>query len=145
MKHLREALLVTLDGFPDDIKVVAPTERVAQDEYYREILTSKICVSPFGYGEICWRDFEAILCGCLVIKPDMSHIKTCPDIFIPYKTYIPVEWDYSDLEAQCRSILGNDDLRNQIVENAKRKLFDFYENEIFVDIVAGLLSKVERA
>jgi len=27
---------------------------------------SKICISPFGYGEICWRDFEAIIFGCLL-------------------------------------------------------------------------------
>ena len=39
---------------------------------------SRICISPFGYGEICWRDFEAILCGCLVVKPDMSHVETNP-------------------------------------------------------------------
>lgn len=53
---------------------------VPAKQYYREIRDSKICVSPFGYGEICYRDFEAAALGCLLIKPAMDHLRTEPDI-----------------------------------------------------------------
>ena len=31
-------------------------------------------MSPFGFGEICYRDFEAMLNGACLIKPDVSHL-----------------------------------------------------------------------
>ena len=31
-------------------------------------------LSPFGWGEICYRDFEAALNGMLLIKPDMNTL-----------------------------------------------------------------------
>ena len=37
---------------------------------------SKIGLSPFGMGELCYRDLELIQHGCLLIKPDMSKVIT---------------------------------------------------------------------
>ena len=34
--------------------------------------------------------------GCVLIKPDMSHLETWPDFYIPNLTYIPFKWDLSD-------------------------------------------------
>lgn len=70
---------------------------IKQRQYMRELRESKLCFSPFGYGEVCWRDYEAVFAGALLIKPDMSHIETAPDIFRAYETYVPVAWDFSDL------------------------------------------------
>ena len=39
---------------------------------------SKLCFSPFGYGEVCWRDFEAMSTGAVLVKPDMSHLQARP-------------------------------------------------------------------
>ena len=94
------------------------SKRVSQKDYYDELLKSKICVSPFGYGELCWRDFEAVICRALLIKPDVRHIKTWPNIFIPYKTYIPVEHDYKDLVEKCEYYLNNKEERLKIVNDA---------------------------
>jgi hypothetical protein len=71
--------------------------RISRQEYIRELASSKICFSPFGYGEVCWRDYEAVLTGALLVKPDMAHMDTNPDIFRPFETYVPVRWDLSDL------------------------------------------------
>lgn len=103
-------------------QVFAPQQRIAEAEFYGNMLRSRICVSPFGYGEICWRDFEAICCGCLLIKPDMSHVKTAPDLFIPGVTYVPVRWDYSDLEEKCAYFLERDRERRTIAQNAAQAL-----------------------
>ena len=42
-----------------------------------------------------------------MIKPDMKHIKTWPNIYIPMDTYIPCRWDFSDLEEKVRWALKN--------------------------------------
>lgn len=78
---------------------------VGHRDYLRELCFFKALLQPFGFGEVCWRHYEAVMCGSLLIKPDMCHVETDPDIYRPYETYIPVQWDFSDLEerilAQC--------------------------------------------
>ncbi|NEQ98555.1 MAG: hypothetical protein F6K30_17845, partial [Cyanothece sp. SIO2G6] len=44
-------------------KILSENARVPYHKYINELAHSKLCISPFGYGEICWRDFEAILAG----------------------------------------------------------------------------------
>jgi hypothetical protein len=70
--------------------------KVSLNDYNKELRDSKMTFSPFGFGEICFRDFEAIINHSLLIKPNMDHISTWPDVYINNKTYIPVSWDGSD-------------------------------------------------
>ena len=93
--------------------------------FLRELRNSKICFSPFGYGEVCWRDYEAILCGAVLLKQDMSHVATEPDIFRPSETYVPVKWDLSDFEEQVRWLLSDASARQRIARNAYEVLQDY--------------------
>jgi hypothetical protein len=103
---------------------VAHAGIVARKQYLKELAQSKVVFSPFGYGEICWRDFEAIANGAVLVKPDMGHIDADPDIYIPDVTYIPVKWDFSDLEQRIRGILADGRRRHQIADNAFTVLHD---------------------
>lgn len=142
MYYLRKDIEPALKRLQKSCRVIAPKARVSADEYYEEMLKSKICISPFGYGEICWRDFEGIICGCLVIKPDMGHVETNPDIFTPYQTYVPVRWDYSDLEEKCAYYLAHEDERERIVVNAFNVLDEFYKNCVFMSSFNKLLQRL---
>ena len=132
LHYLRKDIEPSLTRLQDTYKVIIPRKRVDREEYYREMLNSKICLSPFGFGEICWRDFEAVICGCLLVKPDMSHIETTPNIFRAYETYVPVRWDYSDVYEQCSYYLKHTDERERIVAAAFNALNTFYQNQEFV-------------
>ena len=94
------------------------TGMVPQNRYYRELKDSKIVLSPFGWGEVCFRDFEAILAGALLFKPDMSHLDTWPNVYIPHETYIPIAWDGSDLLEQTERYLCDEKERKRISSNA---------------------------
>jgi hypothetical protein len=122
-------------------KVVLPDQRVDQKTYYEEMRSSKICVSPFGYGELCWRDFETVLMGSLLIKPDMSHVRTEPNIFIPGETYVPVRWDYSDLAEVCARYLADDEERNRITAKAYRVLSEYYSHAGVLKCFSKLLAQ----
>lgn len=65
--------------------------------YLDELRRCQTVISPFGYGEICFRDFEAFVVGAALIKPSVEHLTTFPEIFIPGETYLPCRWDQSDL------------------------------------------------
>lgn len=84
-----------------------PKVKVSQKEYDEEIRDSKTILSPFGWGEICTRDFEAFKNGALLIKPDMSHLRTFPDYYQDGKTFVSINWDFSDLEEKLNSVLSN--------------------------------------
>jgi hypothetical protein len=102
------------------------TGLVPQNAYYNELLNSKIVLSPFGWGEVCFRDFEALISGALLLKPDMSHLKTFPDVYIPYETYIPLDWDAGDLKEKAAYYLENHGERKRICEQA----FEQYRAEL---------------
>lgn len=114
-------------------------------EYLRELYASKLCFSPFGFGEVCWRDYEAVMCGAVLIKPDMGHVETKPDIFVPYETYVPVRWDFSDLEEKVTHYLSNEQERMRIAENAYGVLQKYAVSNGFVEHVKTVLAKARQS
>ncbi|MCR9258136.1 MAG: glycosyltransferase [Pseudomonadaceae bacterium] len=98
--------------------VIVSDQLIPSSMYWDELRKSKACVSPFGYGEVCWRDFEAIAAGAVLIKPDMGHLETQPDIYQPYETYVPVRWDWKDLAEKVHWVLESEERRSKIVVRA---------------------------
>ncbi len=121
--------------------VVLPDTRVDAATYYREMRSSRICVSPFGYGELCWRDFETIVMGSLLVKPDMAHIRTEPDLFEAGVTYAPVRWDFSDLAEVCAHYLADTEARLRITRNAYERLVKYYRSNAVLDRFRALLTQ----
>lgn len=80
-------------------------KRVNSRKYHEELRQSVVTISPFGLGELCYRDFEAFINGSLLFKPSMSHIITYPDLYIENKSYIAHKWDFSDFEEKLEDIL----------------------------------------
>jgi hypothetical protein len=112
----RTLFLNLIHGFKRDDLFL--TGMVSQKQYYSELKFSKIALSPFGWGEVCFRDFEAILAGALLFKPDMSHLITWPDVYIPYETYVPLKWDGSDLLERSEHYINDEKERKRITGNA---------------------------
>ena len=61
--------------------------RIGRKNYLSELSKSKISVSPFGWGEIAYRDFETFLHKSILLKPSMSHISTWPKLYQENKDY----------------------------------------------------------
>jgi len=95
-------------------------------EFFEVMKRSKIGLSPFGMGELCYRDLELIQWGCLLIKPDMSKVITEPDFFKPMETYIPVKPDWSDLNETIEKVLGNFQNYQYIIDNVRKKVVEMY-------------------
>lgn len=113
---------------------------VHQAQFLAELRHSKLCLSPFGYGEVCWRDYEAVLSGAVLVKPDMGHIVTDPDIFIPWETYAPVAWDLSDLPDVLQRLLSDAPLRERLTTQAFQTLRTWLTSDRFARQMAPLLA-----
>jgi hypothetical protein len=96
------------------------TSRIPLEKYFEEMRNSQISLSPFGVGEFCYRDYETIICGAALLKPDMSHLETWPNLYQENKTYIPHKWDLSDLNEKIDYLLENSESRTAIAENAQQ-------------------------
>jgi hypothetical protein len=105
------------------------TKPLGKKEYIKEIRNSKIGVSPFGGGEVCFRDFEIVLCGALLFKPSMEHLITYPDIYRENETYISFKWDFSDFTEKIDNLCSNPSFTTEISFNAQKKYGQFFTEE----------------
>lgn len=121
------------------IRLTSP-DRVDRRLFLDELRQSKLCWSPFGYGELCWRDLEAIMAGSVLVKPNMSHLATAPDLYHPGETYLPVEWDFSDLEDVVRGALADPARLERISANAFAIAHDYLASERFVTDMGDILN-----
>lgn len=97
---------------------IASGTGISRNLFMTELRRAKICFSPFGYGELCWRDIEAIAAGAVLLKPDMSHLRTLPDLYRDDETYVACRWDFSDLEEKVRELLADESRRARIAQAA---------------------------
>jgi hypothetical protein len=117
-------------------------DRVPLSEFNRELREVKGVLSPFGWGEVCFRDFEAVLNNSVLIKPSMDHVETWPDIYRPNQSYIKVDWDAKDLVDRSEAILADDARRTAMAACARDIFFDAYDS--LQDRVDMLLGEFDR-
>ena len=92
------------------------------NNFYKILSETKILLSLFGWGEVCYKEFEATVCGCSFIAPEMSNILTWPNIYKKNATYIPVDWNLNNLNSVLNMLIRNDDLRYKLVINAQNEI-----------------------
>lgn len=115
---------------------------VSRRAFLHELRHTKMVFSPFGYGELCWRDIEGILCGAVVLKQDMGHLETRPGLFRPWETYVPVAWDFSDLAGHVARLRHDTSLRMRIAVQAWQAARSYLETELPMDVETILMGKV---
>ncbi|ADY51392.1 hypothetical protein Pedsa_0820 [Pseudopedobacter saltans DSM 12145] len=130
LECLEDTLLVAVKGKP-----------VAKRQYWKELRNSKLCVSPYGWGEICYRDFEAFISGSLLVKPSMEHLETYPNVFLPHQTYIPLNWDLDQLSEKLEDIIRQPQKYQEIaMEGQKIYKEVIYNSQEFIDHIKKIVS-----
>lgn len=120
--------------------------KISRKNYYEELLKSKISISPFGWGEIAYRDYESFISKTLLLKPNLDHMLTWPNLFIKNETYIDFNWNFDNLNAKIEMILDNYNHYQSVVENAydTYKKFTYNKNahKIFINHFSKLVKSV---
>lgn len=127
-----------------DLNIVSEG-KVSLAQFMTELSHAKLCFSPFGYGELCWRDFEAMLAGSVLIKQDMSHILTAPDIFHDRETYFAVRWDLGDLEETIRDALARPAQLRTMAQTARAMITRYLAGPALEQLVERLISAPPRS
>ena len=96
-----------------------PTKKLNRIEYFLEMCSSRIVLSPFGYGEITLKDFETFLCGAVLVKPDMDFLETWPDFYQKDITYAPISWNIDNVIDTLEDLLAKDKKRLMIAHEGQ--------------------------
>ena len=97
--------------------------------YFEELHNTDAVLSPFGYGEPCFRDIEAFIAGSAMIKPDMDHIETWPDIYRDQETYISIPWEIEKWKDTIPEILDDHKLLYEVAKNGQEMYKKIWEKE----------------
>lgn len=76
---------------------------LAAGDYAALMRRARVCVSPWGWGETAFRDYEAMYAGCVLIKPLTDFVETYPPI--DTRHYVPCAVDFSDLQEKVDHVL----------------------------------------
>lgn len=100
---------------------VVDSKSLAREKYDSLTRLAKAVVSPWGNGELCHRDFDAMWCGAVVIKPASDHLRTDPMLFKDGVTYFACRPDFSDLREVMQRVTDEwDGLRTMRAANYGR-------------------------
>lgn len=113
----------------EKLKKWTDIKRVSLRKYYQELESSKIVVSPFAWGEINYKDYETFLSGAILLKPDMSHLKTWPDLYSDMNTMVAYDWNAEDLNQKIDTILANYNEYIDIAINAQQNYKNYLIGE----------------
>lgn len=139
----RQPVIDAVQCSPYRVAKLYKQQRVSFEEYLQYIAHSKVNLTPFGYGEIRTGDLEGAQFGSILLKGDMGHLETYPNIYKANETYIPFRHDYEDLEAQMEYVVENfTTLRDNLVENMRAAYEALYHPEYLVDYTETLFKKL---
>lgn len=121
---------------------------LARRAYLAELRDTILAPSPFGFGELCYRDFEAFAAGCLVLKPSMDHLVTYPDYFVPGETIVAHSWDMEEVEDLIRGVFADLDHHEAIAREGQRRFMASLSpdgGEAFAVHLDGILQRARAA
>ena len=95
------------------------SKRIPTKKIRKIMEMTKVMPSPFGWGELGVRDYEAFKYGALLLKPDMSHMETWPNLFVPEKTFVPLNWSFSDLAEKMDKVLSDEAYRIELSKSGQ--------------------------
>lgn len=101
--HRRRACEV-LAGMPKVKSMIAQSRILTRADYFAVSQLAKIIVSPWGAGELCHRDFEALLDECVLVKP-LSDFFQCVGSPLREDSYVTCKHDFSDLTSVIDRVL----------------------------------------
>ena len=95
--------------------------------YLSCLSNSKVLVSPWGRSGFSKIDYEALLCGTIVVKPECSNINTWLDIYDPLNGYMQYcSPDLSDLRDTVLYILSNLSEYTGVTVEGKNLMHQYY-------------------
>ena len=128
-QHRKTLVAKLSNSLPERVvRLIGIGKALSPDEFRKQLLRSKIFVSPYGWGEYSWKDFEAALSGCILVKPQSSFLKSYgPALY--QNAIVECQPDYSDLPEVIDRILCSLNQFQQRAQAMRKELVDARTND----------------
>ncbi len=93
-------------------------------QYRDNMRRARIAFGPFGWGELNVKEYEAFIFGACLVRPDISHMETWPDLSAAGETFATYAWDFSDLEEVVCGLLADEPRRLAMAEAGQQAYRD---------------------
>ncbi len=103
--------------------------RLNKKNYYKTLRNSKVSIGAYGWGEVCYREFESIMSGTPFMTANMENIETWPNIYHEGETYLSYSLDFKNLKNNLDILIKDLNLRKKLVKNSKLILQDCHADE----------------
>jgi Glycosyl transferases group 1 len=103
---------------------------------------AQVFVSPYGNGEWSYKDFEAIMSGCVVVKPQPGSYVGYPNIYQPGRLVVATKPDFSDLEDAVLDVLSDLNKWQSAVAAAQALLLKYADVQHYAQDLDWLLSNI---
>lgn len=126
-----------------ELKFPDPKQKVPKKEYNLELKKTRSVISPFGWGEICGRDFECFVYGAALIKPSMEHLRTFPQWYIDGETYIAIDWDFENFDSVMKQLISHPEMVQKIAENGQAMMKYYWSKNGRVEFVDHIINELK--
>ncbi len=126
--YYKRSRLITLhrESAMDIVKQIGiGLSNVQINEFDRILLSSYVCLSPLGYGA-CYRSFEGLYCGCVVVQPNHFYVKSWPNIYVEGIHYIACNHDFSDIREITDDVINRWYEFDEKRHDSRKMLIDSY-------------------
>lgn len=117
----RKKLFEEVNKLKINVITTEKTGKLDKEKYMQVLYNSKLCISPFGYGEVNIREVECLITGTPIIKPNIDCVKSTPFIY-GNGSSMNCEPNYSDIKDVVDFSLSNYDYMLELLNN-QREVF----------------------
>ena len=117
--------------------------RLNKNAYYQTLKNTKISIGAYGWGEVCYREFEATKLGVAIMFPNMENIDTWPNIYINNETYTSYNLNFDNFNDKLMNLVSDIKLRKYLVNNAKDVLNDIHKKigkDYFIKTILNIIT-----
>jgi hypothetical protein len=118
---------------------------VVSKSHYDEILRkTQVAISPWGFGEYCMRDYEAIMAGAAIVKPLPYAIQDDTGLYALTGPIVPCQVDFSDLESAIQQALQPDPVRQAQSQRLRSQILETSRDQLIQRLCQALLQAYEE-
>ena len=138
---LRKKILEKLLLINKDKKYKLVTENCSKDIYTKQLLESKIMISPWGIGESLRDDYFCLMNDIIVLKVNTSHIEDFYGLFKKNNVFHFFEVDLSDSEEKIEMIINNYEYYKNLHNERRQQIIKKYSNEFHLKQLADKINQ----
>ena len=142
VKYHRYLAGMAIERLENVVRLIGYGRVFDKRQFQDSLQQAKIFLSPYGLGEFSWKDYEAILAGCVLIKPTANFVTTYKfDIYKKGMRCIECKPDFSDLQDIVEDVLARESHYEQFAEEARQSLLAACTLDGYADDIAAAFRK----